>query len=113
MPNKTSKYQHEPDDLEPDITQLATSRLVLRRPREASSTQQIAHYEAEIQRLHELAEVIEQAVTALVFRLHSVTDPRLYEPLEHNRADLQRYKDELTALQAEFEHAIERLQAHT
>jgi hypothetical protein len=39
-------------------------------------------------------------ITALVFRLHVTTDHRgLHEVLEHNRADLQRYKDELASLQ--------------
>lgn len=110
MPNKTSKHQHEPDDLISDISTLATTRLIPFPPRDASSPQQIARYKAEIQHLDELAAVFEQAITALVFRLHITTDQVLYEALVHNRADLQRYQDELVSLRAEYENAIKRIQ---
>jgi hypothetical protein len=111
MPKKTSEYQHMLDDALPDISQLATARLTPRRPRVQTDWQQIAQHEAEIRRLSELADALEQAVTALLIRLHMTTDQRLQEALEHNRADLQRFKDELESLQMEHERAIERLQS--
>ncbi len=94
-----------------DISQLATTYLGPRWPRAKTPAQQIAQHEAEIQHLVELADAFEQAITALVIRLHMTTDQRLREALEHNRADLQQYQDELAALQTEHEYAIERIQA--
>jgi hypothetical protein len=73
--------------------------------------QQIVQHQAELQRLSELVEAVEQAITALIIRLHMATDQRLYEALEHNRADLQGYQGELEVLRMEHERAIERLQA--
>jgi hypothetical protein len=110
MPDKTYEYQREPLGSSPDISQLVTTRL---RPLELSAkteSQQVARYMAEIRRLTELADAVEQAVTALVIRLHMASDPAKREALEHNRADLQRFKDELDSLQMEHQRAIERLQ---
>jgi len=95
----------------PDISQLATTPLKPVVSRTETRDEQIAGHEAEIRRLLELADVVEQAITALVFRLHLGTDQEILEALEHNRADLQRYKDELDSLQTEHQRAIERIQS--
>lgn len=111
MPDKTYEYQRGPLGTSPDISQLVTTRLRPLEPDAKTETQQVARYKAEIQRLAELADTVEQAVTALVIRLHMASDPAKREALEHNRADLQRFKDELESLQMEHQRAIERLQA--
>ncbi|MGO8946745.1 MAG: hypothetical protein ACLQUY_03580 [Ktedonobacterales bacterium] len=110
MSKQSHEYHHEPNDSVPDISQLATARLKPHRPGDETRAQQIAQHEVEIQRLRELSAVLEQAITALVFRLYIMPDHRLHEALEHNRADLQRFKDELASLQTEHQHTIERLQ---
>jgi hypothetical protein len=92
-----------------DISQLVTSRLKPLQPRVETNDQQIARHKAEIRRLAELAEALEQAVTALVIRLHMVSDSGVREALLHNRADLQRFKDEMESVRFEHLRAIERL----
>jgi hypothetical protein len=115
MPNRlipltTSYDSHRgPDDQLPDISQLATARLQPRQLPVETQAQQIAQHQAEIRRLADLAEVIEQAVTALVVRLHMVSNPATYEALQYSRADMQRFKDELVSSQVEHQRAIERL----
>jgi hypothetical protein len=104
-------HERQPDDSSPDISQLATSLLGPRRPPVETQAQEVVQHEAEIRRLSELAEVVEQAVTALVIRLHMASEQEQRERLEHSRADLQRFKDELESLQTEHERAIERLQS--
>ena len=74
--------------VESDINQLATARLLPRRPRAERHAQQIAWHEAEIQHLRELAHVMENAITARVFRLHITQDRTLHEALEQNRSAL-------------------------
>jgi hypothetical protein len=111
MPNNSHGCQHESNDSFPDISQLGTTYLRPLPPMEETPAQQVAQHEAEIQRLLEIADAVEQAITALVFRLHMATDHRLQEPLEHSRADLQRFKDELVSLQTEHQYAIERLKS--
>jgi hypothetical protein len=103
-------YQHTPDGPFPDISQLVTARLRPHQTRRVTHAQQIAQHEAEIRRLSDLAAAIEQAVTALIIRIHATMDQRQREALEHSRADLQRFKDELESVQTEHQHAIERLQ---
>jgi hypothetical protein len=110
LPKTTNEGQRGLDDQLPDISQLATARLPPRPTPAETHVQQIAEHQAEIRRLAELAEVIEQAVTALVIRLHMVSDPVIYEALEYSRADMQRFKDELVSAQVEHQRAIERLQ---
>jgi hypothetical protein len=39
------------------------------------------------------------------------SDPAKREALEHSRADLQRFKDELESVQTEHQRAIERIQS--
>jgi hypothetical protein len=108
-PGTTYEGQRGLDDQLPDISQLATARLPPRPSAAGTHAQQIAEHQAEIRRLAELAEVIEQAVTALVIRLHMVSDAAIYEALQHSRADMQRFKDELVSSQVEHQRAIERL----
>jgi hypothetical protein len=94
----------------PDISQLVTSRL---RPLEShtkTTDQELAQHRAEILRLSELAEAIEQAVTALIIRLHMAADPVKRSALEHSRTDLQRFKDELESVLREHQLQVERLQ---
>jgi hypothetical protein len=110
MSSKTRKDHHEPFGSLPDISQLVTARLKHRQPQAETPAHRIAHHEAEIRRLVELMAVLEQAITALVIRLHMTADHGLREALAHNRADLQRFKDELASLQMEHQYAIERLQ---
>jgi len=109
MPKQIREHQHRPGGWVPDISQLATTYLVPPQPLAATSSEQIAQHEAEIGRLLDLVAVVEQAITALVFRLHLATDQALSAALEHNRRDLQRYQDELVSLRTEHEQAIERL----
>jgi hypothetical protein len=92
-----------------DISQLVTSRLRPLQLRVETNDQQIAHHKAEIRRLAELAEVLEQAVTALVIRQTMVSDNGVREALLHNRADLQRFKDEMDSVRFEHLRAIERI----
>ena len=92
-----------------DISQLVTGRLKPLQPQLESDDHLIAHYEAEIRRLAELADAVEQAVTALVVRLHMVSDDRVREALQHNRADLQRFKDELDSVRDEHRNSIIRV----
>jgi hypothetical protein len=111
MSKKYSEYQRLLDSLSSsDISQLATTRLQPSEPRAATYAQQVAEHKAEAQRLLELADVLENAITALVFRLHITTDKGLIEALEHSRADLQRYKDELDSLREEHQRAALRIQ---
>ena len=104
--------QQGPDDQLPDISQLVTTLLKPRPSSVEMHTQQVAQHQAEIRRLAELADVVEQAVTALVVRLHMVSDPLTYEALQHSRADMQRFKDELVSMRVEHQRAIERLRQH-
>lgn len=113
MPDKTYEYQHGSLGSSPDISELVTTRLRPLEPSAKTEAQQVARHKAEIRRLAELADAVEQAVTALVIRLHMASDPKKRKALEHNRADLQRFKDELESLQIEHQRAIERLQAHS
>jgi hypothetical protein len=50
-----------------------------------TSAGQIAQHVAEIRRLADLAAVLEQAVTALVIRIHMTADARQREALAHSR----------------------------
>ena len=109
MPKKSGEYQNWPDDQLPDISQLVTARLRPRQARAELDAQQITQHQAEIRRLIELAEVVEQAVTALVVRLHMASDPATYQALQHSRLDMQRFKDEIVSYQVEHQRAIERL----
>jgi hypothetical protein len=128
MPRSIYTNRQEPDDQLPTITQLGTTHLPPRHqgpdisqlattrlpPHQPPMTlppwYQIAQHVAEMRRLTEIAGAIEQAITALIVRLHMVTDIRVYEALEHNRADLQRYKDELESVVMEHVRAVERLE---
>ena len=103
-------YQHAPGGPLPDISELGTARLHPHQQATETSARQIAQHVAEFRRLADLAVVLEQAVTALVIRIHTTTDARQREALAHSRDDLQRFKDELESLQAEHQRAIERLQ---
>jgi hypothetical protein len=109
LPSATYVGQPEPDDQVPDISQLVTARLPPRHSPSGTYAQQIGQHQAEIRRLAELADAVEQAVTALVIRLHMASDPKKREALEHNRADLQRFKDELLSMQVEHQRTIEHL----
>jgi hypothetical protein len=109
LPSTTYVGQPGPDDQLPDISQLVTARLQPRQSPSGTYAQQIAQHQAEVHRLAELADVVEQAVTALVIRLHMASDLAKREALEHNRADLQRFKDELLSMQVEHQQTIERL----
>ena len=111
MSKKPPEYQRLLDSVaSSDVSQLVTTRLRPPVPRAATHAQQVAQHKAEAQRLLELADVLENAITALVFRLHITTDKGLIEALEHSRADLQRYKDELDSLREEHQQAALRLQ---
>jgi hypothetical protein len=109
-PRTPAFFQRGPDDQIPDISQLVTTRLRPPRPRAHTDAQYVAHLRAEIRRLSELGDAVEQAITALIIRQHIVSDPTKREALEHSRADLQLFKDELESLQVEHERAIERLE---
>jgi hypothetical protein len=111
MPDKTYEYRHESLGSSPDISELVTTRLRPLEPRARTKAQQAARHMEEIRRLADLADAVEQAITALVIRLHMALDLTKREALDHNRADLQRFKDELESLQIEHQRAIERLQA--
>jgi hypothetical protein len=111
MSNKANEYQSGPDDSPPDISKLVTTLLTPREPQAKTDVEQVAQYKAEIRRLAELADAVEQAVTALVIRLHMASDPAKREALEHSRADLQRFKDELESVQTEHQRTIERIQS--
>ena len=109
MSSKTNEYQHEPDNQLPDISQLGTTRLPPRQLPDETHAKQVAEHQSEIQRLAELAEAVEQAVSALMSRLRLTTDPQLYAALQHNSADLQHFKLEVELLQAKHQQAIEQL----
>ncbi len=94
----------------PDISQLVTARLKPFGPHVKTVAQQLAQHRAEIRRLSELADAVEQAVTALIIRLHMASDPVKRNALEHSRADLQRFKDELESVQRDHQRELERLQ---
>jgi hypothetical protein len=111
MSNKANMHRSGPGDPSPDISELGTTLLTPREPQAKSYAEQVAQYEAEIRRLAELAGVVEQAVTALVIRLHMASNPAKREALEHSRADLQRFKDELESVQTEHQRTIERIQS--
>ena len=109
MSSKTNEYQHEPDNQLPDISQLGTTHLPSRQLPDEIHAKQIAEHQSEIRRLAELAEVVEQAVSALMSRLRLTTDSHLYAALQHNSADLQHFKLEVELLQAKHQQAIEQL----
>jgi hypothetical protein len=111
MSNKGDAYQRGPLGSSPDISELGTTLLAPLGPRAKTNADQVAQYEAEIRRLAELADAVDQAVTALVIRLHMASDPAKREALEHSRADLQRFKDELESVQTEHQRTIERIQS--
>ena len=111
LPKKDREHHNRPDGTILDIGQLATTYLGPRKPTAKTRAQQIAHHEAEIRHVLELVSIVEQALTTLVFRLNITTDQGLLKALKHNRTDLQRYQDELVALQTEHGYIIERLQA--
>jgi hypothetical protein len=113
LPHLIYVGQRGPDDQLPDISQLVTTLLTPRPSPVETHAQELAQHQTEIRRLGELADVIEQAVTALVVRLHMVSDPVTYEALQHSRADMQRFKDELVSLQVEHQRATLRLQSRT
>ena len=75
MPNKFREHVPGPSSPTPDISQLVTARLKPFGPRVKTVAQQLAQHRAEIHRLSELADAIEQAVTALIIRLHMASDP--------------------------------------
>jgi hypothetical protein len=60
MSNRANIYRSRPDDSSLDISELATTRLTPREPQVKSYAEQVAQYEAEIQRLAELAGAVEQ-----------------------------------------------------
>jgi hypothetical protein len=107
MSTNKQAYQNGPESSSPDISQLATTRLRPFQPRAKTS----AEHKAEIRYLSALADTFEQAITALIIRMHMESDTEKREALEHSRSDLQRYKDELVSRQGEHRRAIERLQA--
>ncbi len=111
LPPKDREHHNGPDGTVLDISQLATTYLGPRKPTAKTRAQQIAHHEAEIRHVLELVSIVELALTTLVFRLSITTDQGLLKALRHNRRDLQRYQDELVALQKEHENAIERIQS--
>ena len=111
MPKEIGEDRNESGDLLPDISELATARLAPRQTQDAMYARQIAQHAAEVQRLVDLAAMLEQAVSALMSRLRLTTDPRLYAALQHNSADLQHFKLEVELLQAKHQRAIERLHA--
>ena len=108
MPNRFGEYV--PDGPVPDISQLVTARLRPFGSHMKTAPQQLAQHRAEILRLSELADAVEQAVTALIIRLHMASDPVKRSALEHSRADLQRFKDELEVVLREHQRELERLQ---
>ena len=81
-------YQHVPRGPLPDISELDTARLKPHQQAAETSSRQIAQHEAEIHRLAELAAVLEQAVTALVIRIHMTADAGQRDALAHSRDDL-------------------------
>jgi len=103
-------YQHTPSGPLPDISEFGTTRLPPREHTAQTSDHRIAQHEAQIVRLSETAAAVEQAVAALVIRGHTATDRTLQEALEHNRADLERFLEELASLQVEHRRAIDHLQ---
>jgi hypothetical protein len=109
-PRTPAFFQSGPDDQMPDISQIVTTRLRPPKPRVRTDAQRVAHLRAEIRRLSELGDALEQAITALIIRQHIVSDSTKREALEYNRADLQRFKDELESLQMEHQRAIEHLE---
>jgi hypothetical protein len=108
-PDTSHGSQHDPDDQLPDISQLATARLKPRQPQDEKYARQMAHHEAEVQRLADLAAALEQSVSALMMRLRLTPDSQLYAALQHNSADLQHFKLEVELLQAKHQDAIEQL----
>jgi hypothetical protein len=109
-PHNPAFFQRGPDDQLPDISQLVTTRLRPLQPRVQTGAQHVAHLRAEFRRLSELGDAVEQAITALIIRQYIVSDSVMREALEHSRADLQRFKDELESVQAEHQRAIDRLE---
>ena len=109
MSNNKREYQNGPEGSSPDISQLATTRLRPLQPQ----TQTSAQHKAEIRYLSTLADTIEEAITALIIRLHVTSDPEKREALERSWADLQRFKDELVSRRMEHQRALERLQLKT
>ena len=76
MSRKICEHQHAPDNPLPDISQLVTTRLKPRQTPAETHAREIAQHETEIQRLVELAVVLEQAVTALVIRVQMTSKPQ-------------------------------------
>ena len=77
---------------------MVTARLHPRQAPAQTRARQIAEHEAEILRVSDLAGAVEKAIAALVIRIHVTKDPQQREALLHNRADLERYRDELAPL---------------
>ncbi len=111
LPSATGENRETPPDSTSDISQLVTTRLRLPQRPVETNDQRIAQHEAEIGRLGDLVATLEQAITALMLRLRRTTGPRDYAALKHNCSDLQRFKLEVGALQAEHQRAIDLLQA--
>jgi hypothetical protein len=109
MAKNVFDYQHTPSGPLPDISEFGTTRLPPLQHTPQTTAQWIAGHEAEIVRLVQTAEAVEQAVIALFIRVHKTADQTLREALEHNRADLQRFQDELTLLVTEHQRAIDQL----
>jgi hypothetical protein len=112
LTSRSGEHQDTPpDSTSDDISQLVTTRLRLHQRPVEPNDQQIAQHEAEIKRLEDLVATLEQAITALLLRLRLTTEPKNYEALKHTCGDLQCFKLEIGALQAEHQRAIDRLQA--
>jgi hypothetical protein len=112
LPSATGENQDASTNLNADdISQLVTTRLRLYQRPVETNDQEIAQHEAEIGRLGDLVATLEQAITALLLRLRFTTEPKGYEALKHTCSDLQRFKLEVGAMQAEHQRAIDRLQA--
>jgi hypothetical protein len=110
LPSATGENPTTPTDANSDISQLVTTRLRFHQRPAEPNDEQIAQHEAEIKRLEDLVETLEQTITALLLRLRRTTEPRSYEALKHTCADIQRFKLEVGALQAEHQRALDRLQ---
>jgi hypothetical protein len=110
MANRFREHVPGPETSAPDISQLVTARLRPLGSHVKTAAQQLAQHRSEIRRLSELADMVEQAVTALIIRLHMSSDPVKRGALEHSRADLQRFKDELDSVLREHQRELERLQ---
>jgi chromosome segregation ATPase len=111
LPSAADEHQDTPpDSTSDDISHVVTTRLRLHQRPVEPNDQQIAQHEAEIKHLEDLVATLEQAITGLMRRLRLTTEPRGYEALKHSCGDLQRFKLEVGALQAEHQRAIDRLQ---